>query len=359
MNFRLMISCLLLLVSLKVNTAATNETDSSSSQLSTIARLGTEFNNASNDAEKLKISVQILGIDFNTTGKEITKAYRHLSLKLHPDKNMERQELADKAFKGLGLAYDFMELFKSYNKSAQESILRQADTALQNVGKRARQEEDDDEEVRRMRAERRARQWGHPDASSSSSAPIAFGEQVIQDVMRKAFERNKRFHFDDKEEAVEYLTIYKGFEKASIEANLSKVYSQYYKWFWLFNGLWIRPAKWEGIDYFLTVKDFLDTKAMDKIVYEMKDYDYDRIDLRRLCISSLDGIEDIPDIDKVERLVLSSEVKFSIDHLPKLKALKSIEIKGDSKLLYFKEEFEAKGIKIQKYYDEDQDEDEE
>ena len=356
MDFKLMISCLLLLVSLKVNTAATSETESSklgADQLSTIARLGTEFNNASNDVQRLMISVQILGIDCNTNNPEITKAYRRLSVKLHPDKNIEHKESAEQAFKGLGLAYSFMERFKSQNKSTQESIVLQADTARQTVGKRVREEEDDDEEVRRMRIARRARKWGRPAASSSSSGPIALDEQAIEDVMRKAFERNKRFHLDDKEEAVEYFT-YKGFDKVSVEAHLPKIFAQFQKWVWIKLHRLTQPWA-ENMHMGFSMRDFHGTSLIDTFVSRMRDVENDQgfyayLNLCDTPLISLEGIEDIPGIEKVRRIEVESSkeipLKIAIDHLTKLEALKWIEIRGDPILLNPKEEFEARGITI-------------
>ena len=51
---------------------------------------------------------KILDIDKNATDIEIKKAYRKQAAKWHPDKNPNNKELAEKKFKEITQAYDFL-----------------------------------------------------------------------------------------------------------------------------------------------------------------------------------------------------------------------------------------------------------
>ncbi|XP_041367531.1 dnaJ homolog subfamily B member 6-like isoform X2 [Gigantopelta aegis] len=50
----------------------------------------------------------VLGVQKNSTTKEIKKAYRRLALKWHPDKNPGKKEEAEKKFKELAEAYEVL-----------------------------------------------------------------------------------------------------------------------------------------------------------------------------------------------------------------------------------------------------------
>jgi len=50
----------------------------------------------------------ILGVDENASQDEIKKAYRSLSLKYHPDRNVGNSELTDEKFKQIGQAYEIL-----------------------------------------------------------------------------------------------------------------------------------------------------------------------------------------------------------------------------------------------------------
>ena len=50
----------------------------------------------------------ILGVDENASQDEIKKAYRSLSLKYHPDRNIGNSELTDEKFKKIGQAYEIL-----------------------------------------------------------------------------------------------------------------------------------------------------------------------------------------------------------------------------------------------------------
>ena len=67
---------------------------------------------------------EILGVDSNSTPKEIKQAYRKLSLKYHPDRN---QKLSDgRRFKEISEAYQFLKsdrkkIFKKRERSAEQA----------------------------------------------------------------------------------------------------------------------------------------------------------------------------------------------------------------------------------------------
>lgn len=49
-----------------------------------------------------------MGCERGATDKEITKAYRKLALKWHPDKNQDNKEEADKIFRDINEAYQVL-----------------------------------------------------------------------------------------------------------------------------------------------------------------------------------------------------------------------------------------------------------
>lgn len=51
---------------------------------------------------------EVLGVARDASGDEIKKAYRKLALKWHPDKNLERREVAEMNFKRLSEAYEVL-----------------------------------------------------------------------------------------------------------------------------------------------------------------------------------------------------------------------------------------------------------
>lgn len=51
---------------------------------------------------------EVLGVSRGATGEDIKKAYRKLALKWHPDKNLERREVAEMNFKRLSEAYEVL-----------------------------------------------------------------------------------------------------------------------------------------------------------------------------------------------------------------------------------------------------------
>lgn len=65
---------------------------------------------------------EVLGISRTASNDEIKKAYRKLALKWHPDKNLERREVAEMNFKRLSEAYEVLsdpqkrQIYDSYGK---------------------------------------------------------------------------------------------------------------------------------------------------------------------------------------------------------------------------------------------------
>lgn len=57
---------------------------------------------------KKKDYYKILGVERTATDKEITKAYRKLALKWHPDKNVNNKDEADKIFRDINEAYQVL-----------------------------------------------------------------------------------------------------------------------------------------------------------------------------------------------------------------------------------------------------------
>ncbi|KAL4447161.1 hypothetical protein ABPG74_014013 [Tetrahymena malaccensis] len=57
---------------------------------------------------KKKDYYKILGVERDASDKEITKAYRKLALKWHPDKNQDNKEEADKVFRDINEAYQVL-----------------------------------------------------------------------------------------------------------------------------------------------------------------------------------------------------------------------------------------------------------
>lgn len=51
---------------------------------------------------------EVLGVSRSATGEEIKRAYRKLALKWHPDKNLDRREVAEMNFKRLSEAYEVL-----------------------------------------------------------------------------------------------------------------------------------------------------------------------------------------------------------------------------------------------------------
>jgi len=49
---------------------------------------------------------KVLGVSRDATEAEVTKAYRKLALKHHPDKNQDNKEEAEEKFKRVTEAYD-------------------------------------------------------------------------------------------------------------------------------------------------------------------------------------------------------------------------------------------------------------
>jgi molecular chaperone DnaJ len=62
---------------------------------------------------------EILNVPENATPQEITKAYRKLALKWHPDKNPNNKEEAEKRFKEIKKAYE--DLINPQNATASSS----------------------------------------------------------------------------------------------------------------------------------------------------------------------------------------------------------------------------------------------
>ena len=48
---------------------------------------------------------EVLGVPRNADVKNIKKSYRKLSLKYHPDKNLDNKEAAEEIFKRISYAY--------------------------------------------------------------------------------------------------------------------------------------------------------------------------------------------------------------------------------------------------------------
>jgi len=71
----------------------------------------------------------ILGIPRDATEDQVKKAYRKLALKWHPDKNLERRELAETNFKRLAEAYEVLSDPKKrqvYDRYGKEGLLNGA-----------------------------------------------------------------------------------------------------------------------------------------------------------------------------------------------------------------------------------------
>jgi len=67
---------------------------------------------------------QILGVDSNSTPKEIKQAYRNLSLKYHPDRNTEFKD--GKKFKEISEAYQVLKSNRKKSFKKQERTAEQA-----------------------------------------------------------------------------------------------------------------------------------------------------------------------------------------------------------------------------------------
>uniref|UniRef100_A0A6I8P6H7 J domain-containing protein n=1 Tax=Ornithorhynchus anatinus TaxID=9258 RepID=A0A6I8P6H7_ORNAN len=55
---------------------------------------------------------KILGVPQNASSSDIKKAYRQLALQVHPDKNPENKEAAEKLFKKVVEAYEVLALHR-------------------------------------------------------------------------------------------------------------------------------------------------------------------------------------------------------------------------------------------------------
>lgn len=59
-------------------------------------------------------SYRFFNIDSSSSWNDVDRKHKNLSMKLHPDRNMDRKELANANFKKLGVAYDILK--KKYGK---------------------------------------------------------------------------------------------------------------------------------------------------------------------------------------------------------------------------------------------------
>lgn len=60
------------------------------------------------DSNNLDDYYEVLGVPRDASPDDIKKAYRKLALKWHPDKNLDRRELAEEKFKKLSAAYEVL-----------------------------------------------------------------------------------------------------------------------------------------------------------------------------------------------------------------------------------------------------------
>merc|ERR1719285_586182 len=75
----------------------------------------------------------ILGISRDATNKEISKAYKRLAVKWHPDNNRTREEEASKQFDIVNKAYEFLKNKKTrslYDENREEILRRQEENTL-------------------------------------------------------------------------------------------------------------------------------------------------------------------------------------------------------------------------------------